>query len=39
VAGPHDGASAGGLVLTALVLLVCVSVIGRGGNTLGHSDF
>lgn len=29
----------GGLVLTALVLLTCISVIGRGGNTLGHSDF
>jgi TRAP-type C4-dicarboxylate transport system permease small subunit len=29
----------GGVVLTALVLLTCVSVIGRGGNTLGHSDF
>jgi TRAP-type C4-dicarboxylate transport system permease small subunit len=28
----------GGLVLTALVLLTCISVIGRGGNTLGHSD-
>jgi len=27
----------GGLVLTALVLLTCVSVLGRGGNTLGHS--
>lgn len=29
----------GGLVLTALVLLTCVSVLGRGGNTLGHSTF
>lgn len=28
----------GGVVLTALVLLTCISVIGRGGNTLGHSD-
>ena len=28
----------GGLVLTGLVLLTCISVIGRGGNTLGHSD-
>jgi TRAP-type C4-dicarboxylate transport system permease small subunit len=27
----------GGLVLTALVLLTCVSVLGRGLNTLGHS--
>ncbi|GAB4350367.1 MAG: hypothetical protein Kow0026_06480 [Oricola sp.] len=27
----------GGLVLLALILLTCVSVIGRGGNTLGHS--
>lgn len=32
-------ALAGGLVLTALVVLVCVSVTGRGFNTLGHSDF
>lgn len=28
----------GGMVLTALVLLTCVSVLGRGLNTLGHSD-
>jgi TRAP-type C4-dicarboxylate transport system permease small subunit len=28
----------GGVVLTALVILTCVSVIGRGFNTLGHSD-
>lgn len=28
----------GGLVLTALVILTCVSVLGRGLNTLGHSD-
>jgi TRAP-type C4-dicarboxylate transport system permease small subunit len=28
----------GGFVLTALILLTCISVIGRGGNTLGHSD-
>lgn len=28
----------GGLVLTALVGLTCVSVLGRGLNTLGHSD-
>ncbi len=27
----------GGLVLTALILLTCVSVLGRGANTLGHS--
>lgn len=29
----------GGIVLTALVVLTCVSVIGRGFNTLGHSEF
>jgi TRAP-type C4-dicarboxylate transport system permease small subunit len=28
----------GGLVLTALVILTCLSVAGRGLNTLGHSD-
>ena len=28
----------GGIVLTALVVLTCVSVLGRGLNTLGHSD-
>jgi len=28
----------GGLVLTALIALTCVSVFGRGLNTLGHSD-
>ena len=28
----------GGIVLTLLVVLTCVSVIGRGLNTLGHSD-
>ncbi len=28
----------GGLILTALVLLVCVSVLGRGGNTFAHWD-
>ncbi|SFD64770.1 TRAP transporter small permease [Roseivivax sediminis] len=28
----------GGLVLTGLVALTCLSVIGRGLNTLGHSD-
>jgi TRAP-type C4-dicarboxylate transport system permease small subunit len=27
----------GGLVLTALIVLVCISVLGRGGNTFGHS--
>lgn len=26
----------GGLVLTALVVLICVSVLGRGGNTFAH---
>jgi TRAP-type C4-dicarboxylate transport system permease small subunit len=31
-------AIAGGLVLTVLVILVCISVTGRGLNTLGHSD-
>ena len=29
----------GGLVLTVLIALVCLSVLGRGGNTFGHSDF
>jgi len=29
----------GGLVLSALVVLVCVSVAGRGGNTFGHWDW
>jgi len=29
----------GGVVLSALVILTCVSVLGRGLNTLGHSDF
>ena len=28
----------GGLVLVALVVLVCVSIVGRAGGTLGHSD-
>ncbi|MBT8408173.1 MAG: TRAP transporter small permease [Alphaproteobacteria bacterium] len=28
----------GGIVLTILILLVCVSVFGRGMNTFGHSD-
>ncbi|MEQ9694803.1 TRAP transporter small permease [Shimia sp. SDUM112013] len=31
-------AIAGGVVLTALVALTCVSVLGRGLNTFGHSD-
>ncbi|HPQ96683.1 MAG: TRAP transporter small permease subunit [Thiothrix sp.] len=29
----------GGLVLTALIIMTCVSVLGRGLNTLGHSAF
>lgn len=29
----------GGIVLTALVILTCVSVLGRGLNTLGHASF
>ena len=29
----------GGVVLVALILLTCVSVLGRGGNTLGHADW
>ena len=29
----------GGLVLVALVILTCLSVLGRGLNTLGHSAF
>lgn len=29
----------GGVVLVVLILLTCVSVVGRGLNTLGHSDF
>jgi TRAP-type C4-dicarboxylate transport system permease small subunit len=28
----------GGLVLSALVVLTCVSVLGRGLNSVGHSD-
>lgn len=31
-------ALAGGLVLTALIVLACVSILGRGLNTLAHSD-
>lgn len=27
----------GGLVLTALIMLICASVLGRGANTFGHS--
>jgi TRAP-type C4-dicarboxylate transport system permease small subunit len=29
----------GGVVLTALVVLTCVSVLGRGLNSMGHSDW
>jgi len=29
----------GGLVLTVLIALTCISVLGRGLNTLGHSSF
>ncbi|OSQ46596.1 TRAP transporter small permease [Marivita geojedonensis] len=29
----------GGVVLTLLVLLTCVSVLGRGLNSMGHSDW
>lgn len=29
----------GGLVLSVLVILTCLSVLGRGLNTFGHSDF
>jgi hypothetical protein len=29
----------GGVVLTLLVVLTCVSVLGRGLNTVGHSDW
>ena len=29
----------GGLVLTALIVLVCLSVAGRGGNTLAHAPW
>ena len=29
----------GGVVLTVLVLLTCVSVLGRGLNSMGHSDW
>ncbi len=32
-------ALAGGIVLTLLIVLVCVSVLGRGGNTFGHWDW
>lgn len=28
----------GGIILTVLVILTCISVLGRGLNTLGHSD-
>ena len=29
----------GGITLVVLVVLTCISVIGRGASTLGHSDF
>ncbi len=29
----------GGIVLTILIVLVCVSVLGRGGNTFAHWDW
>ena len=29
----------GGLMLSFLVVLTCISVLGRGGNTFGHSEF
>ena len=29
----------GGVVLVGLILLTCVSVLGRGGNSFGHSGF
>ena len=29
----------GGIVLTLLVLLTCISVLGRGLNSMGHSDW
>lgn len=32
-------AVAGGLVLLGLVIVTCVSVLGRLGNTLGHADW
>lgn len=32
-------AGAGGVVLAALILLICVSVLGRGLNTMMHSGF
>ena len=35
----HGLAVAGGLVLVVLVLMTCVSVLGRGLNTLGNSDW
>ncbi|MEZ5538143.1 MAG: TRAP transporter small permease [Thiolinea sp.] len=27
----------GGLILTALIILTCISILGRGGNTFAHS--
>ncbi|MEZ5479610.1 MAG: TRAP transporter small permease [Thiolinea sp.] len=35
----HAMAIIGGLALTALILLTCVSILGRSGNTLAHSDW
>ena len=32
-------ATLGGIILTALIILVCVSVFGRGGNTFAHWDW
>jgi len=29
----------GGVVLVGLILLTCISVLGRSGNTLGHADW
>jgi len=34
----HGMALLGGVVLLALIVLTCASVLGRGLNTLGHSD-
>ena len=35
----HAMAIAGGVVLSALILLTCLSVLGRGLNSFGHSPF
>ena len=32
-------ATVGGIVLTILIILVCISVAGRGGNTFAHWDW